>query len=176
MRGEDVAALVAIGVLALLLLLFAAFLGTRARRPPKRNPPKRTFEHGRRLARLRHVRTTDDAIAGMREVPVGVVLDARADDRAAIVVIQRRKNQPCPQAAGFLAGLFESAWAHEVRVVHAACAGERGGECRYQVERAAPVAPSAGPLSASGAPTGGASTRGSAGARRRSPRARAGGG
>lgn len=169
MRGEVVAGLVAFGGVALLLLAIALFLAVRSRKPPKRNPPKRTFEHGRRLARMRHARSPDEAVAGLRTTPVGSVVSARADGRHADVTLTRRKSQPCPQAAGYLAGLFESAWAHEVRVVHPQCAGERGGECRYIIERARPV-------SASGAPTAGASIPGSADGRRRSPPARAGGG
>lgn len=167
MRADDVAVLVVLGAVGLLLLAMATFVAVRARRPVDRRPPKRTFEHGRRLARLRAVHTAEQALASLREVPVGQVLDARADDRAADVVLVRKKNQPCPQAAGFFAGLFEAAWAHEVRVVHVGCAGERGGECRYHIQRA---------VSASGVPKGGASTPGSAVDRRRSPRVRAGGG
>lgn len=177
MRGEDVGILVLLGALGVFLLASAALLAMHSRRPVKRRPPKRTFEHGRRLARQRHARTTDEAVAGLRDVPIGVVLEAQANDRAADVVVKRKKGQTCPQAAGFLAGLFEAVWAHEVRVVHPACAGEKGGDCRYHVERAAPAAPpSSTRVSASGVPTGGASTPGSKGDRRRSPPARAGGG
>lgn len=174
MRGEDIVILVALGLAGLVLLAIAAVIGLRARRPAKRKPPKRTFEHGRRLARMRHARTTDEAVAGLRDVPIGTVLQARANDRAADVVVKRKKSQPCAQAAGYLAGLFEMAWAHEVRVVHSQCAGEKGGECAYHVARAEPAKdPRA---SAFARPKGGASTPGSAGDRRRWPPARAGGG
>lgn len=164
--GELIFWLIALGALALLVLAFSAWLATRSRRPAPKKPPRRTFEHGRRLARMRRVVTTGAALDALRTSPVGHVEAARADQRLAEVSIERKRGQPCSQAAGFVAGLFESAWAHEVRVMHPSCAGEAGGVCRYVVERA----------TGSGARGAAASIPGSEGERRRSSQARPGGG
>lgn len=166
-RGEElILILVAVGGLALLVLAASAWLAARSRRRPPPKPAKKTFEHGRRAARQRAPASVEAALQALQTAPVGKVMQARADDRAADVVVERRKNQPCAATAGFVAGLFESAWAHDVFVTHPQCAGAKGGACHYLVQRS---------VSASGAQAGGASTPRSADARRRWPGARAGG-
>lgn len=164
--------LAAFGGLALLLLAVAAWLAMRSRRAKVLKPPKRTFEHGRKLGRQVKAMSPEAAMQALARMPVGELARAAPGRDRVEVVIQRRKNQPCVQAAGYLAGLFEGAWAREVRVAHPECAGEKGGPCRYIVE----AGDVRRPLSASDAPAGAASTRGSADAPRRSPPARPGGG
>lgn len=158
---------VAFGIGALLLLALATWLATKARKPPSRKPPRKTFEHGRRLGRARHPADTRAALESLRASPIGDVTSVMAAEGRVDVVVERKRSQPCTQAAGFLAGLFESAWAHEVLVTHPECGGEKAGTCRYVVQRAA---------ISSGARAAAASTPGSADARRRSPPARVGGG
>ena len=165
-EAEAFLVLLALGALCLLVLALSAWLAARAKRAPVVKPAKKTFEHGRRIARLKRATTVEAALAALRDPPVGRVLSLRGDERNAEVVMERKRGQPCPQAAGYLAGLFEMAWAHDVLVTHPQCGGDQGGVCHYVVHRAATV---------SGAPGAGASTRGSADARHRSPRARAGG-
>lgn len=163
--GELVALLIGIGAAALLVLLFSAWLAARSRRRPVHKPPKKTFDHGRRLARRRAPATVAAALDELVDAPVGRAVHARADEHRAEVTLARRRSQPCAQAAGYLAGLFESAWAHEVLVTHPQCAGDRGGECAYVVQR--------GPVSAPAPRAAAASIPGSGGERRRWPRARA---
>lgn len=170
--GELKVFLVAAAALGLFVFVWTLWLAVRSRRPPARKPPRKTFEHGRRLGRERHPRSTQDAIQELRTSPVGDILSASDADGRVDVVVARRRSQPCTQAAGFLAGLFESAWAHEVLVTHPECGGEKAGTCHYVVQRASTIRHRA--PTASDAPAGGASTPGSAGAPRRSPRARAG--
>lgn len=153
--------LVALGLLGGFLLLWGLFLAHRARRPKTPRPPKRTFEAGRHLARRRGARTLDQAMRALHEAPVGEVVRSREVAGGVEVVMRRRRAQSCAQAAGYVAGLFEGAWAQDVRIEHDACAGERGGECRYVVSRG-------------GRAAGAAATRGSASAPRRSPPARPG--
>lgn len=167
-RGMEASIFLMLLALAALGILWVAVkLARRSQRPHVKKPPRKTFEHGRRLAHLKHVATTTAAFAAMKGAPVGDLVSQRGDDRRADVVLRRRKNQPCAQAAGYLAGIFESAWAHEVIVTHPVCAGVRGGECAYTVHRAA---------TRPAARTERASTPGSEDAHRRSPGARAGGG
>ena len=168
LRGEELAFFVAgLGLLSALVLAFSVWLATKARKPPQRKPPRRTFEHGRRLGRLARPTSTEAALQALRAAPVGQVSSAHDADGRVDVVLERRRSQPCAQAAGYLAGLFESAWAHEVLVTHPECAGDKAGTCHYVVQRAA---------IGTGARAGEASTPGSADAPRRSPRARPGGG
>lgn len=168
LRGPElIPILAAIAGAALLMLGIALWFAARSRRPHPKKPPRKTFEHGRRLARAHHVASARQAVKALERAPVGALADARADAYHARVTIDRRRQQPCAQAAGFVAGLFESAWAHEVRLSHPECGGERGGRCVYLVERA-PIA--------TARPAEGAQTRGSGDARDRSAPIRAGGG
>jgi len=127
--------LAAVGLLALFGLWIAARLARRSRRPKLRKPPRRTFEHGRRLAHERHVRSTAAAFAALQRAPVGELVARSGDDRRAQVVLRRKRSERCEEAAGFVAGIFESAWAHEVLVTHPRCAGATGGECVYVIQR-----------------------------------------
>lgn len=155
--------LVLLGIAGMALLFLGLYLAWRSSHPRVRKPPKRTFDAGRRLARLQRARTEDAVLRALKSTPVGEVVQARAVADGYEVVMERRKSQSCAQAAGYVAGLFEGAWARDVRIDHAECAGERGGACRYVVSRAAPSRAAA-------------ATRGSASAPRRSPPARPGGG
>ncbi|HUR68698.1 MAG TPA: hypothetical protein VM370_05580 [Candidatus Thermoplasmatota archaeon] len=128
--------LAALAGLAALVLWIGALLAARARKPAPRKPPRKTFEHGRRMARLLRIASTETACAALKGAPVGELQAARGDERAMELVVRRRKNQPCEQTAGYVAGLFESAWAHEVVVGHPVCAGAPGGDCVYVVQRA----------------------------------------
>ena len=167
-RGaEAMLFLAAVALCAILALWIAMRLARRSRRPKVKRPPKRTFEHGRRLAHERRAGSTVAALAALERSPVGELVARGGDDRRVDVVLRRKRSQPCEQAAGFVAGIFESAWAHEVIVTHPSCAGPRGGECAYTVHRVAT------PRAARTAP---ASTPGSGDGRRRSRRARPGGG
>lgn len=169
LRGPElIPILVAIAVGALLTMGIALWIAVRSRKPHPKKPPRRTFEHGRRLARAHHVASPRAAVDALERAPVGTLEQARADARGAQVTLVRRRNQPCAQAAGFVAGLFESAWAHEVRLSHPECGGDRGGRCVYVVEKAVPTG--------SARPGAGAPTPGSASDPGRSLRARAGGG
>lgn len=166
LRGDElIVLLVALGGLGALVLTFATWLAAKARKPAAHKPPRKTFEHGRRLGRAAHPTSTDAAMRALRASPVGTVASASAAEGRIDVVVERRRSQPCSQAAGYLAGLFESAWAHEVLITHPQCGGERDGTCHYVVQRAP---------TAIGAREAGSSTRGSEDAPRRSPRARAG--
>ena len=166
LRGDElIVLLVALGGLGALVLTFATWLAARARKPAPNKPPRKTFEHGRRLGRAQHPMSTEAAMRALRASPVGTISSASAAEGRIDVVVDRRKSQPCSQAAGYLAGLFESAWAHEVLITHPECGGEKAGTCHYVVQRAP---------TASGARGAAASTPGSADAPRRSPRARAG--
>lgn len=164
--------LVGAAALGTIVLCWALWLAIRSRRPARPKPPRKTFEHGRRMGRARSPRSTQGALKELQASPVGDITSVQALDGRVDVVVARRRSQPCTQAAGYLAGLFESAWAHEVLVTHPECGGEGAGTCRYVVQRANLGAQRT--VSASGAPGGGASTRGSADAPRRSPPARAG--
>lgn len=165
MRGADALILLASGAVALLVMSLAVWMAARSRVSKRRKPPRRTFEHGRRLGQMRRVLSTDEAIVALGSTPVGDLADARPRETGVDVALMRRRGQPCAQAAGYLAGLFESAWAHEVVVMHPTCAGELGGTCQYVVRRAVTTS----------ARSEGASTQGSGDEPRRSTRARAGG-
>lgn len=161
--GAVVPFLLAIALCGSALLLIGLLLAWRAGRPKVVKPPRRSFEAGRRIARLQRVRSTEGALRALRNAPVGEVVRVDAVPHGFDVVLRRKRAQSCRQAAGYLAGLFEGAWARDVEVRHDACAGEKGGECRYLVTRAAP-------RTAAGA------TPGSAREAHRSPPARPGAG
>lgn len=155
--------LVLLGVVGGGLLLVGLYAAWRARHPKVRKPPRKTFDAGRRVARLKRARTVEQALAALGSTPVGNVLQAREVPQGFDIVVERRRGQSCAQAAGYLAGLFESVWARDVAIEHSGCAGDRGGECRYLVSPAGRTAAAA-------------ATRGSASAGRRSPPARPGAG
>lgn len=167
--AESIIALAGIAAGGTLLMGVAAWMASKARAPKKRVPPRRTFDHGRRLGRLRVASTPQEAVEALKGAPVGEVVRASAGEERADVVLRRRKSQPCEQAAGFLAGVFERAWARDVMIEHPVCAG-KSGDCAYA------VLPVAGPtFNANARPAEGASTRRSEDARRPDPRARRGG-
>lgn len=153
------AAFATLAILALggfLVLVAGLALAWWARRPREIHPPRRTFASGRRLAMRDPPLDEEAALAALPTMPVGTVVETRrvAAGRVAVAV-QRKRGQPCEQVGGFLAGLFEAAWASDVRVVHDRCSGkDRKLPCWYTVERApvAAVRRAVGPTgSASGA-------------------------
>lgn len=155
--------LIAMGLGGGLLLLLGLYAAWRSRHPKAKKPPRRTFDAGRRLARLKQARTEEAAVRALASSPVGEVAQTRRVAHGYEVVVERKRSQSCAQTAGFLAGLFEGAWARDVTIEHADCAGDKGGVCRYVVSPA--VRPGAA-----------GATRGSASAARRWPPARPGGG
>lgn len=168
--GDDVSGIgmaIVLGIAAILLLVGASWLAARSRREKKARPARRTFDHGRQLGRLAGAIDDATAAAALRDAPVGDLVRHAPVPGGAEVVLMRRKTQPCAQAQGYLVGMYERAWADEVAVEHVACAGEKGGQCRYVLRRA---------LSASGPREAAGPTPGSGGALRRSPPARPGGG
>lgn len=152
---------------ALALLALALVAATRAGRPRQRRPARKTAEAARAAALARRPVSEEEALALLGRAPVGRLVAARPLADGFQVEMARGRGQRCEAASGYLAGLFLSAWARDVEVEHPECAGKRG-TCVYVVRPRR--------VSASAPPTGGASTPGSGGARRRWPRARAGGG
>lgn len=169
-RGETTGILAVGGVVSALLLALALAGTWWARRPTKEKPRKKTFEAGRSRAHEKRPASVREALDAFPAGRVGNLVRAQALLDGYDVTVARKKGSPCHQTAGYLAGLFESAWADAVRIEHPACAGDAGGECRYVVRRGQ------GTVNDSARPTGAASIPGSAGAPRRSPPARAGGG
>lgn len=135
-QGEAgaVGALAALAVGGAVLLGGAAWLARRSRRPKARKPSRRTFEHGRRLGGLALASTEAHARAAIEAARIGKLAALAVDARGVDVELARGRSQPCAQAAGFLTGLYERVWAHEVVVEHAGCAGAAGA-CRYRVRR-----------------------------------------
>ncbi|HWH08772.1 MAG TPA: hypothetical protein VNX21_06195 [Candidatus Thermoplasmatota archaeon] len=154
-----------------LLFLLSLLAARKARTPKARPPPKKSFERGRELGRLAGVVTEQDAVRALASAPVGKLVSVAPVPRGYKVTMSRRRSEPCEVAAGYVAGLFETAWARDVVLRHDACAGKaRGAVCTYEVRDPSPRAVSPG-----GAPAGGASTPRSADERRRWPPARPGG-
>lgn len=151
MRSDAVLMLLGLGLVALALVALSARIAYRSRRPARKRPRRRSFERGRELGRARRVGSFEAALGSVQSAPVGETIGAHAEGDGALVVVKRKRSQPCEQVQGFLTGVFESGWAHEVSVEHLVCAGPTGGECSYRVVRA---------LSASGAPTAAASIQG----------------
>jgi hypothetical protein len=156
------AQLVGLGVGGVALLSLSLLVAHKARRPRPRRPRRRSFEAGRLMGRATRVAGVEDALAKLRWSKLGQVTAMGANEGRVRVAIQRRRSEPCEMVAGYLTGLFEEAWASDVAIGHERCAGrKRGGICEYDIIRAVHRAEAA-------------STRGSAGARDRSPRARGG--
>ncbi|GEM_PF-4482034 len=173
----DWVGLMGIGAASLGLLALGLVVASRARRAKPVRAPKRTREGGRMKARALAPRTVDQAFVQLAEARLGALLEAAPIAGGARILVERTRGHPCEQVSGFLAGLFESVWAIDVRVEHAQCAG-RSGPCRYLVMRAdaPPVRVEPARLSGAAAPREAASTPGWPGAARRSPRARGGAG
>jgi hypothetical protein len=165
---NDWVGLTGLGLASAGMLALGLLAAGQARRAKTRQPPKRTREGGRARARQLAVHSTDEALAVLASARLGAVLEATPIPGGARITIDRPKGHPCDEVAGYLAGLFESAWALDVQVQHAECAG-RAGACRYQVTREPR-------LSAAASRAAAASTPGWSAAARRSPRARGGAG
>lgn len=159
------------GVGGLLLFLLSISAARKARTPKVKPAPRKSFERGRELGRLAGVVTEQDAVRALSSPPVGKLVSVAPVPRGYRVTMSRRRSEPCEVAAGYVAGLFESAWARDVVLRHDACAGKvRGAVCTYEVRDPSPARPTPG-----GAPAGGASTPRSGDGPRRWPPARPGG-
>lgn len=164
------AALVGLGATSVVMLLLGLLAAKRSRTAKARKAPRKTFDAGRQRGRTLRPRTTSEALYRLTDARLGEVLEAVPTPAGARVMVQRPRNHPCEEVAGFLTGLFESAWASDVRVEHERCAG-RSGPCRYFVSRSdSPV------VNVSASRTAEARTPGWSAGRRRSPPARSGGG
>lgn len=159
-QPEDLLMLAGLAALVAVVLGLALLLAYRSARPKPKKPSRKTFEAGRRLARAARPSTVAEAVAALERAPVGRLERVRHLDEGVEVDLARGRGQSCQQAAGYLAGLFESAWAREVRVLHPHCAGEKKGTCHYLVEPVGARRREGAPLSGSGARGGAASTRG----------------
>ena len=162
-------ALMGLGGLLLFLLSIAA--ARKARSPKVKPAPKKSFERGREMGRLAGITSEQDAVRALSDAPVGKLVSVAPVPRGYRVTMSRRRSEPCEVAAGYVTGLFESAWARDVVLRHDSCAGKaRGAVCTYEVRD-----PSAARVSPGGAPAGGAATPRSGDGPRRWPPARPGG-
>lgn len=159
------------GVGGLLLFLLSLSAARKARKPKVKPAPRKSFERGREMGRLVGAVTEQDAVRALASAPVGKLVSVAPMPRGYRVTMSRKKSEPCEVAAGYVTGLFESAWARDVVLRHDACAGKaRGAVCTYEVRDPSPAR-----VSPAGAPAGGASTPRSGDAPRRWPPTRPGG-
>lgn len=141
--------LVTVGLVGLGLLAFALVTAQRALRPKPIRPPRRSFEAGRAKGVREGMR--HDPLAALAKSGLG---EAQVMPRGVgyAVTLHRARGTKCEYASGYLAGLFEGAWAEDVLVVHTACAGkDRKAACVFVVERAVRRLPTraSGPTEAS---------------------------
>ncbi|MEA3201553.1 MAG: hypothetical protein QOE90_2981 [Thermoplasmata archaeon] len=168
----DWVALLGLASLSLGMLALGLAAARRARRRKPARPPRKTREGGRMRGRALAPQTQDAALLALHDARLGQVLEAQPLPGGLRVMVERPRSHPCDEVAGFLAGLMESAWAMDVRVEHAQCAG-KSGPCRYVVTRV-DAARMVERVSAPAARTAAASTPGWSGAARQSPPARGG--
>lgn len=167
---DEMASAAALSVGALLVLGLALLVARFARRPKAKKAPRRSFEAGRAEGRLREVASVDEALGVLRESQAVRVESAERVGAAVRVTVRRRRGEPCDHTSGFLVGLFERAWADDVRLDHPVCGGKKkDAQCVYDVARAPALSPGGGPTGAAWIP-------GSGGAPRRSGTARRGAG
>lgn len=122
-----------------LLFFLSVLAARRARRPRLRAPPKRSFERGRELGRLVGVVTEQDAMRALAAPPVGTLVSATPVQSGYRIAVARRRAEPCDVVAGYLTGLFETAWARDVILRHDACAGKaKNAVCIYEVRDPSP--------------------------------------
>lgn len=167
--ASALAGLMGLGFFALALLALGLLAAQRSTRVKPRKAPRKTYDAGRQRARGLKARSSAEAFHRLGEARLGEVLEASSTPAGARILVERPRGHPCDEVAGFLAGLFESVWAMDVRVEHDRCAG-KAGPCRYHVTRAdSPV------LNVSSSRTAEAWTPEWSVARRQSPPARRGG-
>lgn len=160
------------GTVTLALSLLAA---RRARRPKLRKAPRKSFDAGRLVGRASRVDSLPDALDALRKGIVGEVVSVQSLTDGVRVGVKRRRGESCPHAAGYLTGLFESAWATDVLLRHDDCAGKaRGGICVYEFRSPSGAAPASAPSPAA-VPRAAASIPGSPGGLHRWPPTRPGG-
>lgn len=158
------------------MLVVAAWAGRSAMRPKHRRPPRRSFHAGRGRGIREGLERAHAPLESLRQADLGEAEVTPLPAGGHRVVLRRSRATPCEYASGYLTGLFEGAWADDVRVEHLVCAGkDKHASCVYDVLRARPVSaqPAAppshappggsraaprGPIAAGG-PAGGAATR-----------------
>lgn len=132
----DASPVLAVSVLAAgaaLLLGLGVLLLRRATRPAAaRAPKRRSFEAGREEGRATGAKGTAAALQEVEEK--GALGGAEPTPHGLRLALVRSRREPCEHVAGFLTGLFETAWRCDVQVVHPACAGSaRDQACVYDV-------------------------------------------
>lgn len=131
--------LVLMGIGGALLFLLSLSAARKARRPRVLPAPRRSFERGRELGRLAGVATEQDALRALGTAPVAKLVSVTPVSHGYRVALSRRKSEPCEVAAGYVTGLFESAWARDVILRHDACQGKaKNAVCIYEVRDPAP--------------------------------------
>lgn len=145
------------------MLVVAAWAGRRAMTPRRRRPPRRSFHAGRGRGIQEGMERAHAPLDSLRQSGLGAV-EVEAIPAGVRVRLQRGRSTPCEYALGYVTGLFEGAWADDVRVDHPACAGkDRHGACVYEVRRPRPSpvpAPRPRDPIVAGGPGAAASTRG----------------
>ena len=131
--------LVLMGLGGALLFLLSVSAARKAQRPKVRPAPKRSFEHGREMGRLAGVASEQDALRALGESPVAKLVSVTPVPHGYRVALSRKRSEPCAVAAGYVTGLFESAWARDVILRHDACQGKaKNAVCVYEVRDPAP--------------------------------------
>lgn len=129
-----------------LALLASALLARRARKRVAPRPKRKTFEAGRARAFAHPPRSHAEAVERLRRGEAGRVHSIEGDERRMVVAVRRPRRTTCAAEAGHVGGLFEGAWARDVRVEHAACGGRwRRGACTFVVS-VADLRAAAGPI------------------------------
>lgn len=170
----DWAAVAGLGALAVGMLALGLLAAKRARLRKVAKPPRKTQEAGRLRARGARPQSTEAALLALHDARLGQVLESQPVTGGMRIMVDRPRGHPCAEVSGYLAGLFESAWAMDVRVDHWECAGKQG-PCRYVITRSdAPRIVAR--VSSSGRREEAASIPGWSAAARQSPRARGGAG
>lgn len=176
-KADDYLAIFGMGAIALLVLGAALLLARLAAKPRSKGPPRKSFEAGRKAARAKHAGSMDEAWPILTDGKLGKVVHSAAEPARVRISIVRKRGMPCEYVAGFLTGTFESVWASDVVLQHAACAEkEKDVPCTYDLARKAATRARPDDVISYDAPRAGAWTPGSGGEPRRWPRARSGGG
>ena len=156
-----------LAVTGIALLGVALLAARRAFRPPPPKLPKKSFAAGRARGVREGIRGSQAALAALEKSGLGDLAGVAPEGTGYRVIVRRGRGVPCEYAAGYLTGLFEAAWAIDVRLEHPACGGkDRKAPCVYEAYPAPPATrglprPHAEPQpSGRGRAGAGASTRG----------------
>lgn len=152
------------GLAGLAVLGLAVLVAKRAFHPPPPKPPRKSFAAGRAKGVRDGIRGAQAALAALARSDLGEVAGAAPEGSGYRVVLKRGRGVPCEHAAGYLTGLFEAAWALDVRLEHPSCGGKtKGAPCVYEAYPAPPAVPrraAPAPATSSGRGGAAASTRG----------------